>query len=149
MRKKKEPGNALSSVEPSSCGHYSRCFPVASGPGARSVAAALVLSTLFFSAAGLAAKEKKVSKTITGVVLDSAEDPIPGATVELTDVQAGKKHAIYAQEGGRYQFSDLATTHDYEVRAVYKGASSDVRKVSSLDDRQTVVMNLRIPAAKN
>ncbi len=102
-----------------------------------------------FSAPPLAAKKKPPGqKVVSGVVFDAADNPIVGATVELTDVQSGKKNAIYTQEGGRYQFTDLQRTHDFEVRASFRGASSEVRKASSFDDRDTIVLNLKIPPAE-
>lgn len=83
---------------------------------------------------------------MTGIVLDQAENPVVGATVELSDIQTGQRVGIYTEDGGRYQFSDLQTTHDYEIQASLKGTSSEVRKVSSLDTRNIIVLNLKIPA---
>ena len=83
-------------------------------------------------------------RTISGRVLDEADNGISGAVVELTDLQTGKKVATFSEEGGKYRFSDLERAHDYEVKASYKGAPSEVRKASSLGERQ-VILNLRIP----
>jgi len=94
---------------------------------------------------GLAAKEKKkATKAIAGVVVDGADNPIVGATVELSDVQSSKKLAKYSEEAGKYQFADLDPKHDYEVRASFRGMSSEVRRVSSLDDRHLVVVNFTL-----
>jgi hypothetical protein len=93
----------------------------------------------------LLAKEKKpATKTIAGVVLDGADNPIVGAAVELSDLQANKKFAKYSQQDGKYQFADLDPKHDYEVQVSFKGLSSEVRKVSSLDDRRIVVLNFTL-----
>jgi hypothetical protein len=98
----------------------------------------------------LLAKEKKpITKTITGVVLDGADNPIVGAAVELTDVQDNKKVAKYSQEDGKYQFTDLDPKHDYEVQVSFKGLSSEVRKVTSLDDRRIVVLNFTLTPSTN
>lgn len=97
---------------------------------------------------GLAAKKKTVSRSVTGLVLDKDENGISGATVELTDLQSGKKLAISAQEGGHYKFSDLEPNHDYQVQATHKGLSSEARKVSSFDTRITFVINLKIEPPK-
>ena len=77
-------------------------------------------------------------------LLDEADNGISGAVVELTDLQTGKKVAIFTEEGGKYQFSDLERNHDYEVKASYKGVPSEVRKASSLGEQQ-LILNLRIP----
>ena len=88
------------------------------------------------------AKEKKpVTKTIAGAVVDGADNPIAGAAVELSDVQDNKKTAKYSQKDGKYQFTDLDPKHDYEVQASFKGMSSELRRVSTLDDRHLVVVN--------
>jgi hypothetical protein len=100
-------------------------------------------------APGALAKEKKViSRTVSGAVLDEADNGIAGATVQLTDLQTGKKVAIYSQEEGQYHFSDLQPRHDYEVQASFHGSSSAVRKVSSADIRNRIVINLTIPGTK-
>jgi hypothetical protein len=107
--------------------------------------ACAVVCVLVASVPRLLAKEKKpVTKTIAGVVLDGADNPIVGAAVELEDIQDNKKFAKYSQEDGKYQFTDLDPKHDYEVRVSFKGLSSEVRKVSSLDDRRIVVVNFTL-----
>ena len=116
---------------------------------ARWLALAIVVCVLLSSAAGGVAKQKKkISRTVSGVVLDGTENPIVGASVELTDVTSGKKVAIYSTDGGHYQFSDLDPLHDYEVKALNQNISSGVHKVSTLDDRNNIVVILRIPPPK-
>ena len=98
----------------------------------------------------LIAKEKKqVTKTVSGFVLDPNENGIVDAAVSITDMQSGKKFTTMSKEGGRFQFANLSPRHDYEVQAVYKDMSSEVRKVSSLDTRLRIVLNLRIPPPKD
>jgi hypothetical protein len=110
---------------------------------------AILVQVLAFSVTGLAAKQKKVSRSVSGVVLDKDENGIAGATVELTDLATGKKTAMFSEDGGRYKFADLEPTHDYELHATDKGLSSEVRKVSSFDARNTIVINLRIEPPKS
>ena len=110
-----------------------------------SLAISATVGVLLFSTTVLVAKEKKILRMVTGTVLDEADNGIVGASVVLTDLQTGKKNASYTQEGGQYKFSDLLSTHDYEVQAVFKGLSSEIRKVSIFDNRNTIVLNLRIP----
>ena len=98
-------------------------------------------------ASGLASKKNKAptTKTVTGRVLDQAENAISGAEVTLKDLQTGKTVAIYAEPNGQYQFADLDPHHDYEIQAKFKGAASDTRQVSSFDTRWKLVINLTIP----
>ncbi len=112
------------------------------------IAAVLALGAVAFCGSLLLAKEKKISRTVSGAVLDNSDNGIPGAAVHLTDLQTGKKVAAYSGDGGHYQFSDLQPSHDYEVQASYRGSSSEVRKVSSVDTRNRIVINLTIPATK-
>jgi hypothetical protein len=116
----------------------------------RAVLACAPICLLVVYGPGLLAKEKKpVTKTIAGVVLDGADNPIVGAAVELSDVQNNKKTAKYSQEGGKYQFTDLDPKHDYEVQVRFKGVTSEVRKVSTIDDRRIVVLNFTLTPGTN
>ena len=92
----------------------------------------------------MAKKKPPLPRAISGRVLDQNDNGISGAAVELTDLQTGKKVDIFSEADGRYQFSDLAPTHDYQVHATYKGVSSETRKASSLEERQ-LILNLHIP----
>jgi hypothetical protein len=116
----------------------------------QSVLACVPICLLVVSVPELWAKEKKpVTKTISGVVLDGADNPIVGAAVELTDVQDNKKVAKYSQEDGKYQFADLDPKHDYEVQVRFKELTSEVRKVSTIDDRRIVVLNFTLAPSTN
>jgi carboxypeptidase family protein len=116
--------------------------------GARSLRALFALALVFLALAPASAsapkKKKPVPKLVQGLVLDSADNPVSGAAVELKDVQTGKTIAIYSDNGGNYGFTDLDRDHDYEIRASYKKEASEVRKVSSFDNRNTIPMNLKL-----
>ena len=113
--------------------------------------AALVAFAVLASSVPSAFAKKKVkpSRRVTGIVLNASNDPIGGATVELTDKQTGKKLAIYTQDDGHYLFTDLNPYHDYEIQALSKSLSSEVRQVSSLDDRDKITIILRVPPPKD
>ncbi|MBI4166431.1 MAG: carboxypeptidase regulatory-like domain-containing protein [Acidobacteria bacterium] len=114
-----------------------------------------VLMGLFMAAVlawpgGLAAKDKDLrpSRQVTGLVSDKSDNPISGATVTLTDLETGKKLASYTGDDGKYLFSGLETTRDYEVQATFKGVSSRPRKVTTIDPRNKITLNLQIPPPK-
>lgn len=110
------------------------------------VAALVFALALAFLVSSVFGKQKKVtSKTVSGVVLDQAENGIDGATVTLKDLYTGKTIAVYTRDGGHYQFSDLKFNHDYEIHADSKGVKSETRQVSSVDPRARIVLNLKIP----
>jgi hypothetical protein len=109
-------------------------------------AAALAAVVVLLCPLQTAAKKKPpITKTVTGKVFDAHYNPIANAVVSLTDLTNNKKLAIYSEQDGSFQFSGLSFNHDYEIRASYKGVSSEARKVSSWDTRDRLVMYLHIP----
>jgi hypothetical protein len=109
-----------------------------------------LVCVLAVAAPTLAGKKKvKPPRAVTGVVVDESENPIVGAVVEMTDVQTGKKSAIYTRDGGHYDFSGLDEDHDYKLQASYKGVTSQIRTASSFDTRNTIRLNLQIPPPKD
>ena len=110
--------------------------------------AAGVLWLVFAAVPLIAKKSPPPTKTVRGQVLDGSGGGITGAAVEMTDLTTGKKTAIYTQDGGRFLFADLRPTHDYQFQATYQGKQSEIRKVSSLDVRLRMVVNLHIPPPK-
>lgn len=96
----------------------------------------------------LGKRKPPVSKVVTGQVLDRDENGVEGAVVELTDLQTHRKIAITSENDGRYQFSDLSPAHDYELQAKYKGAASEIKRVTSFDSRLRIVLNLKIQPAQ-
>lgn len=151
---KKSPGNTNPRSSSLTRG-FSHSRPSHSSPVTRTARAAALVSAglwlVFLAYAPLMAGKEKppTTKTVHGQVLDASGNGISGAVVEMTDLTTGVKSAIYTQTGGRYQFSHLKLTHDYQFRATYKGKSSEVRKASSLDSRMRLVLNLHIPPPKN
>jgi len=93
-------------------------------------------------------KDNRPKRSVKGLVSDASENPISGATVTLTDLTDGKQLGSYTGEDGMYSFSGLDMTNDYEVQATYKGVSSRVRKVSMIDTRTRITLNLQIPPPK-
>ena len=115
------------------------------------MALAFAMLWLVFDAAPLTAKRRTppTSKTVVGQVFDASDNPIPGAAVEMTNLTTGKTSGIYTGPDGRFTFTDLKLTQDYQFKAHYKGQTSEVRKVSSWDTRFDLVLNLHIPPPKD
>lgn len=107
----------------------------------------ILLGGAFLLAPSAAFAKDKVptSRTVRGVVIDEADNFIPGAMIELTDLQTKKVLDIYSQQDGRYQFTDLRFDHDYTIKATFKGTSSESRQISSIDTRWVMDVNLTIP----
>jgi Carboxypeptidase regulatory-like domain len=106
---------------------------------------------LAFDAAPLMARKKKVplSKTVVGQVFDAQDNAIAGAAVEMKNLTTGQTSATYAGPNGHFTFTDLKLTQDYQFQAHYKGHVSEMRKVSSWDERTHLVVNLHIPPPKD
>jgi hypothetical protein len=107
-----------------------------------------VLVSMWLAVPAPAKQKGPTVKTVSGVVIDDAENFIQGAMIELKDLQTGKVLDIYSQAGGQYQFTDLRFDHDYTVQATYNDVSSEVRQVSSIDTRARLTLNLVIPKTK-
>jgi hypothetical protein len=106
----------------------------------------LVAAVLLLVVVTGSAKDKQpTTRIVSGTVYDDAQNVIVGATIELKDTQTGKVQGIYSQETGEYQYSGLRFDHDYTVKAMYKGSSSEVRRISMFDTRWHLVMNLTVP----
>lgn len=105
-----------------------------------------LLALCMLSVLSPAKQKQPPTKTIQGNVLDGSSTPIVGAAVQLTDITTGKTLAMYSEAGGRYVFTELKPTDDYQVQATYKGQQSEIRKASSLNDENLIVLNLTIPA---
>lgn len=107
-----------------------------------------VLSVLLVACAGLPAGAVKdhqpTTRIVSGTVYDTAGNAVAGATVELTDLQTGKVLDIYSQGDGEYQYSDMRFDHDYTIKAMFKDASSEARKISLFETRWHLVMNLTV-----
>lgn len=118
----------------------------------RNCAIALSVAALWLASgsAPLTAKKKgpPTAKTVVGQVFDGQDNAITGAAVEITDLTTGKTAAIYTGPEGRFTFTDLKLTEDYQIKARFKGQSSEARKVSSWDIRTDLVLNLHIPPPK-
>lgn len=129
-----------------STGHDSHPRGRAFGAGAPRalLALAAMLITVGPAFASPAKKKKPVPKLVQGLVLDAADNPVSGAAVVLKDVETGKTIAIYSDNGGNFEFTDLDRDHDYEIKASFKESASEVRKVSSFDNRNTIPMNLKL-----
>ena len=110
----------------------------------------LLGTTLIFTIGveGLGAKKKNKkfaqTRTLSGQVFDAKENSVPRAAVRLKNLRTDETRAVYADEDGRYRFTNLKTTVDYEVQAEHNGLVSRARKVTTFDNRKEVVYTLRL-----
>lgn len=83
-------------------------------------------------------------RSVQGVVNDPSGNAIAGAVVHLKNAKTLQIRSFIAKDDGSYAFHGLSTNVDYELRAEYQGASSDVRTLSVFDSRPKAVINLKI-----
>jgi hypothetical protein len=98
-----------------------------------------------------AAQDKKKEsplKTVHGQVLDKGENALPAAIVFLKNLQNSAVKTSFADDNGGYRFSGLDPNTDYEIHAEFKGDVSPTKRLSSLDSRRDINLNLTIPHKK-
>jgi hypothetical protein len=80
--------------------------------------------------------------------MDKSENYLPGAIVFLKNLQNNSVKTSFADDNGSYRFSGLDPNTDYEIHAEFKGDVSPTRRLSSLDSRKDLGLNLTIPRKK-
>ena len=81
---------------------------------------------------------------MTGTVTDDTGRPLEGALVTLTEVKTNEKKTFFTKKDGKYSFSDLAFTEDFQVQAKWKTLISEPRKLSQYDHTAKVVRLLQV-----
>jgi len=93
-------------------------------------------------------KKEPVLKTVHGLVMDKAENALPEAIVYLKNLQNNSVKTSFADDQGNYHFSGLDPNTDYEIHAEFKGDVSPTRRLSSLDGRKDIYLNLIVSRKK-
>lgn len=89
-------------------------------------------------------KKEPLLKTVHGLVVDKAGNPISGAIVFLKNLQTKSVKTSFTDDDGNYRFSGLDPNTDYEIHAEFKGDVSSTRRLSALDDRKDIYLTLTI-----
>jgi len=93
-------------------------------------------------------KKEPVLKTVHGLVMDKADNALPEAIVYLKNLQNNSVKTSFADDQGNYHFSGLDPNTDYEIHAEFKGDVSPTRRLSSLDGRKDIYLNLIVSRKK-
>ncbi|MGD0911978.1 MAG: carboxypeptidase-like regulatory domain-containing protein [Terracidiphilus sp.] len=111
--------------------------------------AALVLGIIFvipYSAInGFVAHAQNLGeRTVTGTVLDAAAEPVQGATVFLKNQKSKTIRSFTSLANGHFYFAQVNKAEDFDLWAEKNGKKSEVKTVSSWDDRSDFVSDLRL-----
>ena len=88
------------------------------------------------------------SRTLTGMVLDKSDKPIPEAVVYLKNTKTLAIKTYISQNDGTYRFPELSLNADYEIYAQKSGEKSKTKTLSQFDDREKPNINLQLDAKK-
>jgi hypothetical protein len=89
-----------------------------------------------------------VARTVEGKVIDKVEAPLKGAVVYLKDDHTLGVKSFIVDNDGHYRFGQLAQSTDYELWAELDGKKSNTRAISSFDNKNSFVINLKIDTGK-
>jgi len=91
-----------------------------------------------------APKKTQIVRSVTGVVLDQNDDPIPHAIVYLKNKKTLTIKTSITNDKGSYQFAGLVPNQDYELYADVNGSKSPAKTLSGFDSREKTTLNLHI-----
>ncbi len=83
-------------------------------------------------------------RTVQGVVSDADGNPVDGAAVQLKDTKTLQIRSFITQNGGKYHFSALSASVDYELSARYRDSTSKTHNLSMFSGGTNAVVNLKL-----
>jgi len=120
-------------------------FHARSGAIASLFALGLVLIAPCVPGAAYARAEQRgpAQRVVSGKVVDKSDTPLKGSVVYLKDDKTLAVKSFIADDGGAFRFGQLSQSTDYELWAELNGKKSNTRTISSFDNKNEFVMNLK------
>ncbi len=110
-------------------------------------AAQYVLILALIVATGAAQKKKDEDanmRSVQGTITDLGGNGVAGAVVQLKNTKTLQIRSFITKEQGTYYFNSLSPDVDYEVHAMFSGASTPTKTLSSFDGRKQAILNLKL-----
>lgn len=105
----------------------------------------ILLLGFFITFNGINARAQNLGeRTVTGTVLDSASNPVQGATVFLKNQKSKTIRSFTSLANGHFYFAQVNKAEDFDLWAEKNGHKSEVKTVSSWDERAQFVTELRL-----
>lgn len=111
-----------------------------------SLCAFIALPATFATPAAAQQQRGPIQRIVQGKVTDHVNSPVKGAVVYLKDGRSVK--SFIASDQGEYRFGQLAQNTDYEIWAEENGKKSDVKTISSFDNKNHFYIDLKIDTSK-
>jgi hypothetical protein len=83
-------------------------------------------------------------RTVSGTVLNSASEPVSGATVFLKNQKTKSIRSFDSLANGHFHFAQVDMSVDFDLWAEKDGRKSAVKTVSSWDDRKDFISDLKL-----
>jgi len=100
------------------------------------------------AASAQAEQRGTAQRVVSGKVVDKGDAPLKGSVVYLKDDKTLAVKSFIADDGGTFRFGQLSQNEDYELWAEFNGKKSNTRTISSFDNKNEFVMNLKIDTGK-
>jgi hypothetical protein len=104
---------------------------------------ALFLASVAFGQFGKKPKAP-IERTVNGVVIDAAGEPVPGAVVQLKNMKTLAIRSFITREKGDFVFNSLSMDVDWEFKAQSDGRSSAARTISTFDSHPALNITLQL-----
>ena len=88
-------------------------------------------------------------RNVQGVVTLPDGTAAEGAVVQIKNLKTLQVRSFITLEKGAYQFQNLPTTIDFELRADFKEYASATRSLTVFDKRLDAIVNLKLEPKKD
>jgi hypothetical protein len=104
----------------------------------------LLVSSYMALRGSVATAQNLGERTVSGTVLDSASNPVQGATVFLKNEKSKTIRSFTSLDNGHFYFAQVNKAEDFDLWAEKNGKKTEVKTVSSWDDRAKYITDLKL-----